>query len=107
MILSERINNMKKENLLTELKSNEKKIIRLKKEKLDGIIIRSGSNWIENSERSNKIFFGLLKSREKKKMINGLYNSKNELITNNDEIRKVVYIFYESLFKKGTTEDKC
>ncbi|OMJ14952.1 hypothetical protein AYI70_g7583 [Smittium culicis] len=40
-------------------------------------------------------------------MINGLYKSKNELISNNGEIRKMVYSFYESLFKKGTTEDKC
>ncbi|OMJ30412.1 hypothetical protein AYI69_g41 [Smittium culicis] len=66
MIFCEHINNTQKENLLTELKANEKEIVNKKKEILDGIIIKSRSIGYEKNERSNKFFFGLFKSREKK-----------------------------------------
>ncbi|OMJ09001.1 Transposon TX1 uncharacterized [Smittium culicis] len=104
MILNERISPKNKISYISELESNEKELLKIKKEKLDWIIIRSRSNWAEKEEKSNKYFFGLLKYREKSKTISGLYNINNQLEKDNTEIRNIVHNYYSSLFKMGATD---
>ncbi len=59
-------------NMISELTEAEARLDAIIKEDIDGVITRSKAQWVEHGERSSKYFFGLEKSKGKKKMINKL-----------------------------------
>ncbi|OMJ12465.1 hypothetical protein AYI70_g9107 [Smittium culicis] len=74
-----------KERYIKEMKANENEVIKIKKEKLNGVIIRSKANWSEKNEKSNKYFYGLLKTRKKTTLFRKnlvLASSQSTLLSN-------------------------
>ena len=55
--------------LYTELSEAQTRLDSIVKEELEGVITRSKAQWVEKGERSTKYFFGLEKSKGKKKTI--------------------------------------
>ncbi len=67
-------------------------------EKREGSIIRSKIKWIKEGEKSTAFFFGLEKSMQKKNVICKLKNNDGELCTEDSDILKMIWEFYDDLF---------
>ncbi len=85
----------------------ENKINNYYKEKQDGCILRSKTQWVNEGERSTKFFFNLEKSKQSNNVIKEIKDTNGNLHTRDNEILKECALFYENLFssKKVTQED--
>ena len=63
-----------------------------------GAIIRSGANWYEKGEKSNKYFLGLESHRGTKSCIRKVLSSDGNLTTNPLKIMKEIEKFYSDLY---------
>ena len=68
-------------------------------EKAKGIKIRSKCNWYELGEKSTKFFLNLEKHGAIQSQINSVIINQDEL-TDQDEINKEIFSFYQSLFSR-------
>ena len=66
--------------------------------KAKGIRIRSKCNWYEHGEKSTKFFLNLEKHRAIQSQIHSVIINQDE-ITDQDEINKQIFSFYQSLFQ--------
>ena len=83
------------ENLL-EL---ERRLDDIIKHELDGVIIRSKAQWVEKGERCTKYFFGLEKSRWKKKVINKLQDEvSGDSYVIQEKISNFAVKYYQNLY---------
>ena len=69
------------------------------KKKAKGIKIRSKCNWYEHGEKSTKFFLNLEKHRAIQGQIHSVFINQDE-ITDQDEINKQIFSFYQSLFSR-------
>ena len=67
--------------------------------KAKGIRIRSKCNWYEHGEKSTKFFLNLEKHRAIQSQIHSVIINQDE-ITDQDEINKQIFSFYQSLFSR-------
>ena len=65
---------------------------------MDGLIIRTKANWIENGEKPSKYFCSLEKRNFVNKNIVKVVNDKNESVTNQEEILNEIKLFYQVLY---------
>ena len=103
--LEKEIETIKRENnfvdnneLCNKLCDAEARLDKLIKVEIQGVITRSKIQWTEEGERSTKYFFGLEKSRAKKKTIVKLIDSENNTLSSQADISKHVVDFYQSLY---------
>ena len=103
--LENKIETIKRENnftdnneLCNELCEAEAKLDKLINVEIQGVITRSKIQWTEEGERSTKYFFGLEKSRAKKKAMVKLIDSENNTLSSQADISKHVVDFYQSLY---------
>ena len=103
--LEKEIETIKRENnfvdnneLCNKLCDAEAKLDKLINVEIQGVITRSKIQWTEEGERSTKYFFGLEKSRAKKKAIVKLIDSENITLSSQADISKHVVDFYQSLY---------
>ena len=68
-------------------------------EKAKGIKIRSKCNWYELGEKSTKFLLNLEKHRAILNQIHSVVINQDE-ITDQDEINKQIFSFYQSLFSR-------
>ncbi len=79
--------------------------IRIHLEKLSkALIVRSGTKWYEEGERSNKYFLNLIKKRKNQTLINNLEHN-GQIFTTQSEIEKHVVDFYQELYCEKETSD--
>ena len=83
-------------NDLTELKKHE--LESLRQEKLQGLIIRSKSNWVEKGEKPTKYFLNLESRNFLNKTIKRV-ETDGKLITEQKEVLNEIKKFYEKLYK--------
>ena len=81
--------------LLEEYKN---KLENLRKEKLNGLILRSKAKWIELGEKPSKYFCGLEKRNYTNRTVTRIVNNKNETVTDQKMILKEITSFYENLY---------
>ena len=68
---------------------------------MDGLIIRTKANWIENGEKPGKYFCSLEKRNFVNKNIVKVVNDKNESVTNQEEILNEIKLFYQVLYQNN------
>ena len=86
-------------NLYRELAESQARLDELLKDELQGAITRSKVQWVEEGERSTKYFFGLERTKGKKKMITKLVDEvTGQVMYSQDEISEHTVDFYQSLY---------
>ena len=75
-----------------------------RKQKLEGIIVRSRAKWREQGERSTSYFLNLEKRMYSDKLIASLDNGDGKLITNQKEIINRLVEYYREMFKKRSID---
>ena len=105
-------NNLREETLQREIKILEEKEIldlektdklkdeleKLRKEKLNGVMIRARVRWAEEGEKPTRYFCGLESRNYINKIIPCAYKEDGTLINKQDEILQEVKCFYSNLF---------
>ena len=72
-----------------------------------GLRVRSRADWFEEGEKKTQYFEQLLKSNKRKSVIREIYNEKEQLTKNANEILKTIKAFYEKLYStKEVVQDK-
>ena len=66
-----------------------------------GIRVRSRAEWVENGENNIQYFEQLLKSNKKKTIIRELYDKESKIISDKNEILKIIKAFYEKLYSEN------
>lgn len=97
--LSETQNQDDIEMISTNLQQTKQDLEDIIEAKLNGLILRSKANIVENSERNSKYFASLEKKRSEIKTISRL-NVGNNTITDQREILKEAEAFYKTLYSK-------
>jgi len=69
------------------------------------LAFKSGVRWYEQGEKSNKYFLGLIKVRERKKMISEIRNN-GEIGREQESITNIIKNFYEKLYSKVKQVDR-
>ena len=85
-------------DILDDLNNNLEKYRRYQ---MDGLIIRTKANWIENGEKPSKYFCSLEKRNFVNKNIVKVVNDKNESVTNQEEILNEIKLFYQVLYQNN------
>ena len=70
-----------------------------------GAMIRSGANWYEQGEKSNKYFLKLESSRKKKSCIRKLCKANEKHITDPRELMGEIHTFCSTLYDKPFSEE--
>ena len=91
-------------NLRSDLFQAEASLNEVLTQVTEGAITRSRVQWTEQGERSTRYFFGLEKSRAKKKLINSLIDTDDNSLTDQSAISDHVVKFYQKLY---TSTNPC
>ena len=67
---------------------------------IEGILVRSRAEWVEEGERSTRYFFQLHSSNAQRSKIPLIYNSSSVEVSSQDEIEQAHVDFYSSLFSE-------
>ncbi|MCG7875526.1 MAG: reverse transcriptase domain-containing protein [Candidatus Thiodiazotropha endolucinida] len=102
--MAETTNIHKIETIKNNLENKNIELENIIETKLNGLILRSKANLVENDERNSKYFASLEKKRSESKTISMLLIN-NEMKTEQREILKESETFYKNLYKKRETEN--
>ena len=101
--------NLSNEGIIAQIEKINQKIgnlqIELEKDsayRTQGLMLRSKARWVEFSEKNNKYFLGLEKSKSKAKVMTNIINDRGELVENYQDVLKEQEKFYDKLY----AEDK-
>ena len=67
---------------------------------IEGILVRSRAEWLEEGERPTRYFFQLHSSNAQRSKISSIYNSSGVEVSSQDEIEQAHVDFYSSLFSE-------
>ena len=76
----------------------------IRKQKLEGIIVRSRAKWYEEGERSSSYFLSLEKQMFSDKLIASMKDDNDKLITNQKQIMNRIVDYYREVFKKRSND---
>ena len=71
-----------------------------------GLIVRSRIKWAEQGEKSSKYFCNLEKRSNEKKSIHILKDNSDSIISDQKDILKELYSFYQTLYTSKSTHNK-
>ena len=91
------------EESVPKLEQMKQQLKEIRENKMQGILIRSGANIIENGEKPTKFFCNLETNNYTSKTINFLEQENGVLITNQEETLKETAKYYENLY---TSKDR-
>ena len=91
------------EESVPKLEQMKQQLKEIRENKMQGILIRSGANIIENGEKPTKFICNLETNNYSSKTINVLEQENGVLITNQEEILKETAKYYENLY---TSKDR-
>ena len=77
--------------------------LEINKEKLydpQGAILRAKARWMSQGEHNTKYFYNLEKQNAKNKIMSQVYNERNELQVNPEQVLKIQADFYQKLYTK-------
>ena len=67
---------------------------------IEGILIRSRAEWLEEGERPTRYFFKLQTARAQKSQISSIYDSSGVEVSSQEEIERAHFDLYSSLFSE-------
>ena len=67
---------------------------------IEGILVRSRAEWLEEGERPTRYFFQLYSSNAQRSKISSIHNSSGVVVSSQDEIEQAHVDFYSSLFSE-------
>ena len=67
---------------------------------IEGILVRSRAEWLEEGERPSRYFFRLQSSHAQKSQISSIYDSSGVEVSSREEIERAHFDFYSSLFSE-------
>ena len=82
------------------LKTKQKELQELRKNKMEGMLIRSRARWIGEGEKVSKYFCNLEKRHYTSKIIRKIEKQDRTIVTEQDDIVKETKCFYEPLYKQ-------
>ena len=81
----------------------------LRVKEIEGIMIRSRAQWLEEGERPSRYFFNLQRIKAQKSHISSVYDLNGTEVSSQEEIEKAHVDFYSRLFSEepvdGTLQD--
>ena len=89
-----------------QLHSLQDQLNNILREEVQGAIIRSRAQWVEEGERSTKYFLGLEKSNQKRKSLTKLITESKTILTSQNDISNHVVSFYQKLFTSSNPRHK-
>ena len=89
---------------LEMIEVKKKSIKHLRKKKLQGHVIRSRAQWVEEGEKSTKYFCNLESRKFLNKTIKKVELGNGKIIYNQSEIPEHVRLFYEELYCKNEAD---
>ena len=93
-------NCMDSENLRNTIIECESKLNTIINREVKGVITRSRADWVEKGERSTRYFFGLEKSRGKKRELNKLVSGE-ETLYEQEKISKHVVEYFQNVYSSS------
>ena len=84
---------------MTALTENKEKLEFLRKEKLNGVLVRSRANWLKNGEKPSKYLCSLERKNYVEKTIKQLKTDNDSITTDQKEILKEIQTYYCNFFK--------
>ena len=105
-LLCDEIDHLESEDIIDIDTLNEKKLSleKLRKEKMQGHLIRSRARWVEEGEKPTKYFCNLESRNFTNKTIKRITDKDNNIIYDQFEILKLVKSFYETLYASKDAE---
>ena len=101
-----KINNPLDFNILDQLDKKQKELEDSRKEKVEGLIIRSRARWYEMGEKSTKYFCNLENRNYTNKTIQELTLDSDEIITDQSKILNEIRDFYKNLYAEHNISNK-
>ena len=86
------------------LENKKQNLLDIRKKKVDGMILRSRSRWIQDGEKASKYFCNLEKRNFVQKCMNVLEREDGTVINDKDEILNETCQFYEKLYASREAE---
>ena len=86
-------------NIIDSINKTEETLQTLYSDKIKGAQIRSRVKWIEEGEKNTKYFLGLEKSRQTRKNITAIKDSKGEITEDQGKILETGRNYYVNLYK--------
>ena len=87
-------------SVVDSILDTESRLKALYTKELQGIIVRSRAEWLEEGERPSRYFFQLQKTKAQKCQISSVYDSNGVEVFSQDEIEKAHVDFYSGLFSE-------
>ena len=78
----------------------ESRLKALRVKEIEGIMIRSRAQWLEEGERPSRYFFNLQKIKAQRSHISSVYNLNGSEVSSQEEIEKAHVDFYSRLFSE-------
>ena len=86
-------------NLLDSIDRNKGELEEIRRQKIEGVMLRSRARWVEYGEKPTSYFANLEKRNSVNKSIIHLQNSKGESLRNQDQIVEETLSFYKNLYE--------
>ena len=86
-------------NLLDSIDRNKRELEEIRRQKIEGVMLRSRARWVEYGEKPTSYFANLEKRNSVNKSIIHLQNSKGESLRNQDQIVEETLSFYRNLYE--------
>lgn len=93
------------ENSLFQIEELKTQLQDIRNKKIDGMMIRSRVNWIQNGEKGSRFFCNLEKRNFVDKSMGFLENENGDIISEQKNILKEVKNFYQNLYSEKETID--
>ena len=90
---------------LQELHNLKQELQTIRETKIQGMVIRSKANWINQGERVSKYFFNLENRNYTEKMIPQVETDEGNILSKQNEIKTEVYNFYKQLYCQKEVND--
>ena len=81
------------------------KIEIMERQKIHAAQVRARVKWVEEGEKNSKYFLGLEKSKSNSKIMTGVLDKDNQLITKQSEILNVQKSFFAELYTRKVTDE--
>jgi len=103
--LANAVDNIFKNDIIKKLAIENNKLEQIRKNKVQGIIVRSKAKWVEHGEKPTKYFLALENRNFINKTICKIEQVNGKTLTDQKEIMQETTHFYKNLFTKRETDD--
>ena len=97
---------IKSQNEIKLLQDKQNELEKFRNHRMEGVLLRSKAQWIEDGEKISKYFCNLEKRNYVSKHMSNMINEDGNILTDQKDIKEHVKNFYEALYKEQKNEEK-